>query len=177
MKTLVHICCGPCTVYPFKRLTEEGHEPTGYWYNPNIHPLKEYRARLDNLKQFNAGDGIAIIYDETYDIERYFAAVMRDFERRCLHCFELRLAQTAITARQRGFDSFCTTLLVSPYQKQDWLREVGYRLQYEHGVRFVDIDMTVGFRQGKQEAYEMGQYMQKYCGCVFSERDRFQKQK
>jgi len=156
---------------------EEGHELVGYWYNPNIHPYKEYKERLKALKELEKLRDFEIVYNDSYDLEKYLEYVMPDLEHRCLHCYELRLAQTAIYAKEEGFDAFTTTLFVSPYQNQQWLRDVGSRIREQYGVEFLDIDFTPGYRDGKQKAYDMGLYMQKYCGCIFSERDRYLKKK
>ena len=177
MKILLHICCGPCAVYPFEKLISEGHEVTGYWYNPNIHPCKEYKARLSSLKEFQKLKGYDIVYLDSYGLVEYLQKVMPDLDHRCIHCYDLRLTQTAMYAKENGFDAFASTLFVSPYQNQDWMRDVGFRIQDSLGVKFLDIDFTPGFREGKQKAYDMGLYMQKYCGCIFSEMERYCKKK
>ncbi len=177
MNILVHICCGPCSVYPFEKLAEEGHQLTGYWYNPNIQPYKEYKARLVSLKNLEKVREFDMVYNDSYDLERYLNAVMPDLENRCRYCYELRLTETAKHASENGFDAFTTTLLVSPYQKHVWIREVGAELESRFGVKFLPVDFTPGYREGKQKAYDMGQYMQKYCGCIFSERDRYEKKR
>ncbi len=177
MKVLVHICCGPCAVYPFAQLIREGHKPTGFWYNPNIHPYKEYRRRLNALKEFEKLSGFDIVYADSYDLEEYLSSVMIDLKRRCLHCYDLRLSKAAEYARENGFEAFTTTLLVSPYQNQVYINEIGNMLERKLGVKFIGIDFTPGFRDGKQRAYDMGLYMQKYCGCIFSERERYEKKR
>ncbi|MFH1893224.1 MAG: epoxyqueuosine reductase QueH [Candidatus Zixiibacteriota bacterium] len=177
MNILVHICCGPCAVHPFEKLIDEGHRVAGYWYNPNIHPYREYKERLESLKKLESLTRFEMIYFDSYDLEKYLESVMPDLDRRCMHCYDLRLMQTATYAEENGFDAFSSTLLVSPYQDQDWIREVGAAVQEKTGVKFLDIDFTPGFRDGKQKAYDMGLYIQKYCGCIFSERERYEKKK
>jgi predicted adenine nucleotide alpha hydrolase (AANH) superfamily ATPase len=177
MRILIHICCAPCSVYPFDKLAEEGHQLTGYWYNPNIHPYKEYRERLDSLKELEKIKGFEIVYDDRYELEKYLEAVMPDLENRCRHCYELRLTETAKYASENDYDAFTSTLFVSPYQNQALIREVGAAMEREFGVKFLDIDFTPGFRDGKQKAYDMGLYMQKYCGCIFSEKERYEKRR
>jgi predicted adenine nucleotide alpha hydrolase (AANH) superfamily ATPase len=164
-------------VYPFAELIRAGHQPTGFWYNPNIQPYREYRQRLEALRQFEEQSGFDIVYVDSYDLEGHLRKVMADLERRCWHCFDMRLSRTAEYARDNGFDAFTTTLLVSPYQNHDFIAEVGAKLQMEYDVRFYGADFEVGYREGKQKAYEMGLYMQKYCGCIFSERERYEKRK
>ena len=88
----------------------------------------------------------------------------------------MRLFETARQAAEGGFDSFTSSLFISPYQKHELMREVAERAATEYGVQFLYRDFRPGFRAGQQEARELGFYMQKYCGCVFSEEERYQKQ-
>lgn len=76
-------------------------------------------------------------------------------------------------AATHGYDSFTTTLLVSPYQKHELIRQIGERLAEQYGIQFLYRDFRVGFREGQEKAREAGLYMQKYCGCIFSEEDRY----
>ncbi|NIP44120.1 MAG: epoxyqueuosine reductase QueH [candidate division Zixibacteria bacterium] len=174
MKILTHICCGPCLVYPYEKMIREGEHLTGFWYNPNIHPFTEYRERLKSLRKFQDMKGMDIIYQDSYDLERFLQAAMSDLQDRCMHCYILRLTEAAGYAKANGFEYFTTTLLVSPYQKLDYIRKVGNDLEIETGVKFLDLDIVSGYREGREKAREMGLYMQKYCGCVFSEKERYQ---
>ena len=97
-------------------------------------------------------------------------------EPKCVKCYEMRLFETARQAAEGGFDSFTSSLFISPYQKHELMREVAERAAAEYGVQFLYRDFRPGFRAGQQEARERGFYMQKYCGCVFSEEDRYRKQ-
>ena len=162
-------------MHPFAELVRAGHSPTGFWYNPNIHPYREYRDRLDALRKFEKLSGFDIVCADSYDLEEYLRRVMVDLNRRCSHCFDLRLSRAARYARDNGFDAFTTTLLVSPYQNHELITDVGSRLQAEYELPFIGTDFTSGFKAGKQRAYDMGLYMQKYCGCIFSERERYEK--
>ena len=60
-------------------------------------------------------------------------------------------------------------MLVSPYQNHERLIQVGEEMAKKYGVEFLYRDFRVGFREGQAKARELGLYMQKYCGCVFSE--------
>lgn len=164
-------------MHPFEELTSAGHEPTGFWYNPNIHPYSEYKQRLDALKEFEKSSSLDVVYLDSYDLVEHLTRVLADFERRCWHCFDLRLTKTAEYARENGFDAFTTTLLVSPYQNHEFIMDVGTKLEKEYGVEFHGTDFSPGFRDGKQKAHGMGLYMQKYCGCIFSERERYEKKR
>ena len=177
MKLLMHTCCAPCSVYCIKSLREEGIEPVLFWYNPNIHPYMEYKARRDCLKEYTKSISVEAIFEEDYGLREFCKNVVDDLENRCInYCYKVRLEQTAKYAKENGYDSFSTTLLVSPYQNHEALKEVGEELAKEYGLQFVYRDFRVGFREGQTKARELGLYMQKYCGCVFSEEDRYQKQ-
>ena len=154
-KTLLHTCCAPCSVACIQLLRAEGIEPVSYWYNPNIHPYQEYKARRDTLMAYAPAIGMELIVQEDYG---------------------LRLEQTARYAALHGFDSFSSTLFVSPYQNHELLRQTAEEMARRYGVAFLYRDFRPGFRQGQQEARELGLYMQKYCGCVFSEEERYAKQ-
>ena len=176
MKLLMHTCCAPCSVYCIDALRKEGIEPTVFWYNPNIHPYTEYKARRDCLKEY-AKVGAEAIFKEEYGLDEFCKNVANDIEKRCVnYCYPKRLTETVRYAKEHGFDAFTTTLLVSPYQKHEELKAVCELLAKEFGIEFVYRDFRVGFREGQDKAREAGLYMQKYCGCVFSEEDRYRKQ-
>ena len=172
---LLHTCCGPCATYTVKRLREQGLGVTGFWYNPNVHPFREHQRRLEAMQTFAQAANMPLIVAEGYDMIQYFRAVVGHEGERCGHCFRLRLGKTAAVARERGFDAFTTTLLISPYQKHDLLREVGEEVAKEHGVRFHYEDFRDGFRESQRLSRELELYHQGYCGCVYSEWERYGK--
>ena len=170
MKLLLHTCCAPCSVYCIDTLREEGIEPTVYWFNPNIHPYMEYKARRDTLKEYTKSIQVEAIFEEDYGLREFCKNVIGDLENRCQqYCYPVRLEQTAKYAKEHGYDSFSTTLLISPYQNHEALKVVGEQMAKKYGVNFVYRDFRVGFREGQAKARELGLYMQKYCGCIFSE--------
>lgn len=174
MKLLMHTCCAPCSVYCIDSLREEGIEPTVYWYNPNIHPYIEYKTRRDTLKQYTQNIGVKAIFEEDYGLKEFCKNVINDLENRCQnYCYKVRLEQTAKYAKENGYDTISTTLLVSPYQKHEILKVQGQEIANKYGLEFLYRDFRVGFREGQAKARELGLYMQKYCGCVFSEEDRY----
>lgn len=175
-KTLLHTCCAPCSVSCIEQLRTEGIEPVSYWFNPNIHPYQEYKARRDTLMAYAPTIGMKLIVQEQYGLRDFVCAVSDDIAHRCGKCYEMRLLQTAKFAAENGFDSFTSTLFVSPYQNHDLMAEVAERAAKEWGVSFLYRDFRPGFRAGQQKARELGFYMQKYCGCVFSEENRYGKQ-
>ena len=115
-----------------------------------------------------------VIHD--YDIKRFTRAVFEMEDVRCRYCYESRMEVAARTAKENGFDAFTTTLLVSPYQKHEIIREVGEQMAKKYGVEFYYRDFREGFREGQNIARELELYMQKYCGCIYSEEDRYRKQ-
>lgn len=177
MKLLMHTCCAPCSVYCIDSLREEGIEPTLYWYNPNIHPYIEYKTRRDTLIDYAKMINVPLIINEEYGLKEFCKNVIGDLNNRCVnYCYRVRLEQTVKYAKGNGFDSFTTTLLVSPYQKHDEIIKLCNELADKYEIDFVYRDFRVGFREGQAKARELGLYMQKYCGCIFSEEDRYEKQ-
>jgi len=173
MKLLLHICCGPCATYPAGALREAGHDVHGFFYNPNIHPLAEYRLRLDSTKKCLQQAGIPGTFSEEYDIEEFFRRVAYREHDRCAACYRIRLDMAARNAVQEGFDAFTTTLLVSPYQKHELICEVGRNVGMEHGIEFYYEDFRLGWQETRRMSREMELYRQKYCGCIYSEKERF----
>lgn len=174
LNLLLHICCGPCSVYPIEVLKEEGINLTGAFYNPNIHPYMEYKSRLESAKQLCEQDSIPFEELEGYGLDLYLKRAVFS-ENRCYECYDIRMDKIAEEAKKRGFDAFSTTLLVSPYQKHELLIEVAKKAAKKHGVEFFYKDFRTGFREGQKKAREMGLYMQKYCGCIYSEKERYLK--
>lgn len=177
MKLLLHTCCAPCSIYCIDELRKEGIEPTVYWFNPNIHPYIEYKARRDTLKEYTKSIGINTIFEENYGLKDFCKNVVNDLENRCIqYCYKVRLEQTVKYARENNYDAFCTTLLISPYQNHTAIIEIAKQLEEKYNIKFLYRDFRVGFRQGQNKARELGLYMQKYCGCIFSESERYAKQ-
>ena len=148
-----------------------------FWYNPNIHPYTEYKARRGCLKEYAAKVGAELILQEEYGLDNFCRAVSGDINNRCVnYCYPKRLTETVRYAVKHGYTAFITTLLVSPYQKHDEIRILCERLAADFGIEFIYRDVRVGFRDGQAKARAAGLYMQKYCGCIFSEEDRYRKQ-
>ena len=177
MKTLMHICCAPCANQPIEVLRTDGFEVTGFWYNPNIHPVTEYRARRNCLQAYAEEIELPLIVRNDYGLRPFVRAVVEDIPGRCVKCYEMRLFETARQAAEGGFDSFTSSLFISPYQKHELMREVAERAAAEYGVQFLYRDLRPYFRAGQEFAREHGFYMQKYCGCIFSEEERYMKPK
>lgn len=167
---LLHICCAPCLGWPHHVLAGEGAEFTGLWFNPTIHPYTEYAARRDSLKAYARQQRLEIEYLDEYPLEQTLEALR---EERCAACYRIRLDRTARHARERGFSLFSTTLLYSRYQNHELVREAGRRAADRYNVGFDYRDFRPGWDRGRETARALGLYRQKYCGCIFSERDRY----
>lgn len=167
MNLLFHMCCGPCSAYPVSVLQDENIKLEGLFYNPNIHPLDEFRRRRENVEKFSQVKGIPVTYMEDFQQE-VWENFTQPGEQRCNMCYSLRLDRAAGYAREKGFDAFTTSLLVSPYQNHELIKELGERFAEKYRVTFYYRDFRPGFRQGQQMAKEMGLYRQKYCGCIIS---------
>jgi len=179
MKILLHTCCAPCAIHPLQDLRRsEENAITLFFYNPNIHPYTEMRKRLEASLDFAESAGVRIEVGD-YDMESFFSAVAADMKApaRCLKCWRLRLTETARLAAERGFDAFSSTLLVSPYQNRETILEIGEELMNRYNIRFLPNDWRNGFREAQEISRQRNMYRQKYCGCVFSERDRYMKRK
>ena len=173
MKTLLHICCAPCANQCIEVLRGDKIEVAGFWYNPNIHPFTEYKARRNCLREYAQTIDLTLIEKNDYALRPFVRAVVDDLENRCGKCYEMRLFEAAKQAKEGGFDSFTSSLFISPYQNHELMRDVAERAAAEYGVDFLYRDFRPYFRAGQDFAREHGFYMQKYCGCVFSEEERF----
>ncbi len=175
---LLHTCCAPCSLSCIDPLRQEGIEPVALWYNPNIHPWKEYQARRDCLLAYAPTIGLEVRVWEDYGLREFgtHAVESGGIDSRCAWCYSHRLEGTAKYAAEHGFARFTTTLLASTYQQHIAIANAGEHWGREYGVEFLYRDFRPNFRAGNQKARELGFYMQKYCGCIFSEQDRYQKQ-
>lgn len=173
MKILLHICCGPCLIYPLKRLNDQDFKVKGFFYNPNIFPIAEYSRRKDAAAVLSKDLQLEVEYPE-YLPSEFSQAINANLQapERCAGCWRLRLRKTALYAKENGFEAFSSTLLVSPYQNQELLKQIGAQAAEEAGVKFYYEDFRAGFRQAHEEARGKGIYCQKYCGCSYSELER-----
>lgn len=176
MKLLLHVCCAPCSVYCIEQLKKEKIEPVLYWYNPNIHPFKEYEMRRETLVNYAKTVGVNVVVEDEYGLDEFCKSVSEDIDHRCTaYCYPVRLRKTFEYAKNNGFDTVSTTLLYSIYQNHDFIKMYCQRLSEEYSIAFLYRDFRVGFWEGHDKAAEAGLYMQKYCGCIFSEEDRYLK--
>ena len=173
MKLLLHACCGPCACYPTKVLSEQSVDFTLLYYNPNIHPYKEFKHRLSALRELAEKQNYRLIIDKTYPLEECVKGMLEEPVVRCAFCYRMRLQYTAKYAADHGFTAFSTTLLYSPYQKHELIVQAANAAAEKYGVKFYFQDWRPHYQEGVDISLALGLYRQSYCGCVFSERDRY----
>ena len=176
MKLLLHVCCAPCSIQCVQALNSENLTPALFWFNPNIHPYTEYRSRMDSLQKFSEDNDLSLFIGDEYGLHPFLKAVSAvDAEegKRCIICYKMRLEKTVLFAAENGFDAFSTSLLISPYQNHELIKMTGEELAASQGIEFIYRDFRPLFRKGQNQAREAGYYMQKYCGCIFSEEERY----
>ena len=177
-KLLLHICCSPCLMYPYHVFSSASPDKKfdkiiGYFYNPNIHPYSEYLRREESLKTFSEAAGFKVIYEKDYDMEEFIRNVVFREENRCYYCVGNRLEKTAAFAKSSKFTHFSTTLLYSRHQDHSYIKETGFNLQKKYGVNFYYEDFREGYKEGIELSQGYGLYRQNYCGCIYSEKERF----
>ncbi|MDY7042399.1 MAG: epoxyqueuosine reductase QueH [Chloroflexota bacterium] len=168
---LLHVCCAPCGTYTVERLRELGFAVTGFWYNPNIHPWSEHERRRETLVHYVNEIGLAMIWAEGYEMTSFLQAVTghERFGERCAICYRMRLERTAHVAAAHGFDAITTTLLISPYQEQKLIRDIGKTVVAEQSLVFFFENFRRGWARRGHLAREHDLYQQRYCGCMYSE--------
>ncbi|MBJ6727683.1 epoxyqueuosine reductase QueH [Geomesophilobacter sediminis] len=177
MKLLLHMCCAPCSIYPVRELRFAGVDVTGYFYNHNIHPYTEFRSRLDAVKSYAEQIQLEVVIRKDYQLEEFLGAVAADPKSRCGYCYRSRLEETARAAAEMGFTHFSSSLLYSRYQQHEAIKAAGEEFGARYGVQFHYDDYRRGWQAGIDISKEMGLYRQKYCGCIYSEKERYYKGK
>ncbi|HWR40961.1 MAG TPA: epoxyqueuosine reductase QueH [Patescibacteria group bacterium] len=173
----LHICCGPCAAYPLQFLKEQPdiQSVTGYYFNPNIHPYKEFVRRRDALQVLAKQQSLPLQINNSYPLEEFLLAALTAPDGRCQYCYEARFRETAQQAKRQGFDCFSTTLLVSPYQQHELIKETAERIAAEEEIPFYYHDFRPGWAEGVRISKELDLYRQPYCGCIISEKERYYK--
>ncbi|MBF0241364.1 MAG: epoxyqueuosine reductase QueH [Desulfamplus sp.] len=175
MRLLLHTCCAPCTIYPLKILQNENIDVMGFFYRHNIHPFSECLRREETLIEYAKIKGIKVILQQSYELERFLQSVAFREDKRCSFCYHDRLSSSAKVAKKGKFEAFSSTLLYSRFQNHDLIREIGESVSKEVGIPFFYRDFRDGWKEGIEESKELGMYRQQYCGCIYSEKDRFYK--
>lgn len=173
MNVLLHICCANCAIFPVRALREAEHSVVGYFFNHNIHPYLEYCRRLKAVEEFATISNLQVIYKDEYRLEDFLAQVANDPVNRCTYCYQSRLKQAAEYAVASGFEAFTTSLLYSRYQNHELIRKMGEELGQHYGIAFLYEDYRIGWQEGIKASKNMGLYRQQYCGCIYSEKDRY----
>ncbi len=180
-KILLHSCCAPCSSYVLKYLSSF-FEICVFYYNPNITDEKEYQKRVEEQKEFifsflkKEKPKYQITFKEGSYRTTDFFQIAKGFEdckeggERCFRCYELRLRETAIIAKNENFDFFATTLTISPLKNTMKLNEIGYQLEKELGIHYLPSDFKKknGYKESIELSKEYGLYRQNYCGCCYS---------
>ena len=180
-KLFLHSCCAPCSSYVLEYLSEY-FEITVFYYNPNIYPPKEYEERAREqqrfIEQFPARYPISYV-EGNYDTKRFYEMAkglehVPEGGERCFRCYELRMREAAVLAKEGNYDFFTTTLTISPLKNARKLNEIGEKLEEELGVKHLPSDFKKknGYRRSTELSKEYELYRQNYCGCVFSKNER-----
>jgi predicted adenine nucleotide alpha hydrolase (AANH) superfamily ATPase len=177
-KILLHICCGVCAGGAIEKLQARGYLVSGYFYNPNIHPYKEYLLRKKEAEKIANLYKIKIIEDD-YELNKWkdtCSEFSREKEggKRCNLCFKLRLEKTYQAAQENNFAGFTSTLTISPHKNSRRIFEIGEEIG---GDKFLKIDFKKkdGFKKAVTISKKLNLYRQSYCGCIYSLRDKDKK--
>ena len=158
-------------------MREQGMNVHGFFYNPNIHPYQEFQHRLTALQVYAPTVSLPLQVDGRYEMEEFLRLVVFREEQRCRCCYGMRLQAAAIVAKQGNFDAFTATLLYSRFQNHEAIKEIGEQIGHEVGIPFYYMDFRPGWQEGVNESKNLGLYRQKYCGCIYSEKERYCKAK
>ena len=175
-RLLLHICCAPCTIYPLGLLRDENMDVMGFFYRHNIHPYTECLKRQEALEAYAEQIKFKVIYQEGYDLEGFIRKVAFRESERCNYCYHDRLKSTALLAKRGKFDYFSSTLLYSKHQQHELIRSMGESIGKSVGVPFLYRDYREGWKEGIECSKQIGLYRQHYCGCVYSEKERYFKE-
>ena len=175
MSILLHICCGPCAIYPLEVMKKEGVKVHGYFYNPNIHPFQEFKKRLAAVEELFVSEDLPVLYHREYGLRMYLRQVVFNEESRCGLCYDMRLLEVVRQAMKMRADAFTTTLLYSRYQNHEMIRFKAEELARKHKIPFFYHDFREGWQQGIEMSKNMGLYRQSYCACIYSEQERYDK--
>jgi predicted adenine nucleotide alpha hydrolase (AANH) superfamily ATPase len=174
-RLLVHCCCAHCAAYTASYFRDKGYEVGALWYNPNIHPFTEHEARRKAVTELSGKLVFPLITAEGYDMPEYFQRVAGHEDERCRYCFEMRLLKTAEIAVKEGFNAFTSTLLISPHQKHELIREIGDKVAQGKGIPFLYADLRKRYSDSRHITKPLDLYRQQYCGCIYSEWERYRK--
>jgi predicted adenine nucleotide alpha hydrolase (AANH) superfamily ATPase len=178
---LLHSCCAPCSSYVLEYLSQY-FKITIFFYNPNIYPLEEYSRRVAEQKGLISDLKVKYeirFIEGKYDTENFYK-ISTGLEKekeggtRCVNCYELRLSEAAIMAKEKGYDYFTTTLSISPHKNAAKLNEIGKKLSQKHNIKYLysDFKKKEGYKRSIELSKKYKLYRQDYCGCVYSKNER-----
>ncbi|WP_294703304.1 epoxyqueuosine reductase QueH [uncultured Fusobacterium sp.] len=180
---LLHSCCAPCSCAVIEYLLQY-FEITIFFYNPNITFEDEYKIRLEEQKDYLKKRGYNIeVIEGNYNSKEDFFEKVKGLEKakeggeRCFKCYNLRLEETALKAKELGFEYFSSVLSISPLKNAQWINEIGNSLAEKYQIKFLNGDFKKKSRylQSVNISKEFNLYRQDYCGCVFSKMEREEK--
>jgi len=154
-------------------LREKDIDVMGFFYRHNIHPFTECMKREETLREYAKGIGLNMIWQQGYELEKFIQSVVFREKDRCQYCYHARLKATAMVAKKGKFDAFSTTLLYSKFQNHQQIMDIGQALATEYDLKFFYHDFRQGWKEGIAVSKERGMYRQPYCGCIYSEKDRY----
>lgn len=173
MKLLLHVCCAPCSTFTLNSLRKQDIDVSGYFYNPNIHPYREFKKRLNSLQDFAGKTNFPLHIEREYGLKEYLRQVVFNEKNRCSICYNMRLEKTAQHAAKTGADAFSSTLLYSRYQNHQAIICIATQMAEKYGIDFYYEDFREGWQEGIEKAIKMDLYRQSYCGCIYSEQERY----
>lgn len=145
----------------------------GFFYRHNIHPYTECVRRQEAVQAYSEKIGLRVIYQKDYDLEGFLRNVVFRESERCGYCYHDRLRTTALIAKRGRFDYFTSTLLYSRFQNHKMIKSIGESVGKSVGIPFYYEDFRMGWEKGIEESKQLGLYRQQYCGCIYSEKERF----
>lgn len=173
MELLLHTCCAPCLVFPLHYLKQKNIRVTPFFYNPNIHPFREFKKRLDCLVDFSNRKKLKIITEKNYGFVEFNRNIVFKEKQRCSICYDMRLEKTVLFAKKNGFTSFSSTLLYSKYQRHSLIKNKCEKLAEQNNLNFMYYDFRDGWQEGIDQSIADNLYRQPYCGCIYSEQERY----
>ncbi|MEE4313263.1 MAG: epoxyqueuosine reductase QueH [Desulfofustis sp.] len=173
MTLFLHVCCAPCLLYPARVLADRQIPFTCFFFNPNIHPFKEFKKRLDTFVSLAESRQYPYVLERDYGLRSFLRAVVFQEQRRCTICYHTRLEKTCQRAAAHDFTAVSTTLLYSKYQRHEELKNQAERFAKQYHLTFYYHDFRSGWQHGIDESRSLGLYRQPYCGCIYSEQERY----
>ena len=173
MRVLLHTCCAPCSIYPVQVLRQMDMEVMGFFYRYNIHPFQECMKREATLNEYASQIGLKVIWQQGYKLEEFLQSIVFREKNRCSICYHDRLAHTAVIAKKGKFDAFSTTLLYSKFQKHETIKSIGESVAKKYSIKFLYHDFREGWKSGIEQSKHLNMYRQQYCGCIYSEKERY----